>query len=52
MNQYFLSVVFFLLSGIALSAVPLASYYSYKTWPVYLLSMLLLGVGIACVVWR
>jgi hypothetical protein len=52
MTHYFLATVFFLLSGLALSAIPFAVRDGYKTWPIYQLSMVLLAVGIACAVWR
>lgn len=52
MTHYFLSVVFFLLSGLALSAIRFAVRDGYKTGPIYQLSMILLVVGIACAVWR
>ena len=44
----YLAVVFFLLAALSLSALPFAVRDGYKTWPVYALALILLGLGVLC----
>jgi hypothetical protein len=50
MTPYFLAVVFFLLAGLSLSAIPFAMRDGYRTGPIYTLASVLFGIGIVCVV--